>query len=426
VAHLDPKPETVSADYAGPWRIRWRFGGTRAGRGMSFTVTHLWEARSYRDLIVNTGQRDKPTRDQMIAVGLGHLTTEDPAAPVLDYPAQLASYADVHQAARSLLGSVGRAHLTVEQVVICYLDHLAASEDAPRRSTLDDYLGYLRNHIIGTEFGRLPLSAATGADAQAWQKAMRTKPKLSRGAGTVGASTVIKVRQAVMGPAMRWATLPDLAGRPAIRPDNVFTHVRYPKAAEPQIDVVDTVEGAEEIQALAEQVSPEFGELVRLTLNTGERWMEVSAVECRDLTAERFPALVVRRSKTDAGRRVVPLHPAYFDRLVMVAGDRAPGARLLLNEHGQPWTYSTTLNRWKQLTDRYNDRHPASPKKWRGHSLRHTFVSTLAADGAVASDVIDLVTGHTGKRSRKAYLKLTPAGASTVATRMGAFTGAAS
>ncbi len=149
---------------------------------------------------------------------------------------------------------------------------------------------------------------------------------------------------------------------------------------------------AEEVQRLAEEISPQFRTLVYTAAYTGMRWGELIGLRrgSVDLAA---PAITVvdqlvivggrwvrKTPKTSAGRRRITMPGFLIDLLRAQLEERAgpvPDSIVFPNGAGQPIHPSSfNGNHWKPAKER------AGVAGVRFHDLRHTAVAMAIAEGA--------------------------------------------
>ena len=235
---------------------------------------------------------------------------------------------------------------------------LTGVEHSVRPSTFAFY-GYMAKHVIDDEnIGHLPLSRLTPADVRAVMAVRHEEgysPRTIR--GIVDILRMI-LRQAV-GDGLLARNVAELVKRPQL------------DSAEP---AHFTAEQAQRFLDAA-RTDPLYS-LFAVALGTGCRRGELLGLTWRDIPDGS--AIVIRRSKTDAGLRLVPLPE--FARDALAALPRKPGPIWPVS----PWwvTRKTAL-----LCER------AGLPRLTTHGLRHTAM-TLMAEAGVSLEVRRWIAGH--------------------------------
>ena len=241
--------------------------------------------------------------------------------------------ADLPQLAQTL-GAQPPPAVSVGELAEQYLAFKASLSRGPEARTLRDYRQYLRDHVWPHEFGSLPAAQVTRAQARSWQNELLVKPK-RRGAGLLGANSVIKIRSGLVAPAFRWATLPGEDGQPPLRSTpSPFLGLELP---EPTPFHAATLESAEQIHLfidLAYQVDDQWADLVVAALCTGFRFGEITAVGPAALRPRTSEVAALRRFSdgrllpgTKSGRgefRTVPVPEPVMAMLARRAAGKPP------------------------------------------------------------------------------------------------------
>lgn len=163
----------------------------------------------------------------------------------------------------------------------------------------------------------------------------------------------------------------------------------------------------EEVEALANEIGGNHGEIVRLLAYTGLRVGELAGLEIRDYDSTRGRLAVVRAvswatggavvgaPKTDAGQRVVPVIGVareIIERRIEenLSNDQSPHSPLILGpRRGMRWN----PNNWRRDAG-WNDALLAlGMGRVRLHDLRHTYASIVRRSGADIY-VLQKVLGH--------------------------------
>ena len=236
---------------------------------------------------------------------------------------------------------------------------LTGVEHSVRPSTFAFY-GYMAKHVIEDEnIGHMPLSRLTPADVRAVMAVRHEEgysPRTIR--GIVDVLRMI-LRQAV-GDGLLARNVAELVKRPQL------------DSAEP---AHFTAKQARRFLDAAK--GDNLFSLYAVALGTGLRRSELLALVWRDVALDRA-VLMVRRSKTAAGVREVPLPP--FALSALAATPRGPGPIWPVS----PWwvTRKTAL-----LCER------AGLPRLTTHGLRHTAM-TLMAEAGVSLEVRRWIAGH--------------------------------
>jgi integrase len=343
-------------------RVRFRDGGTRAGKPVTLTVRTLEEARRLRDLVVFCGHR-KPTDEQLMAHGFVDL-----AGPT----------------------TTPYASMTVAQVCQAYLNHLAARKNRrPAPKTMETYLNHLRIRIAPFALGSMPATLVTPLDVEEWQDEVLA-------AGGCGANTVTLARSGVLGPAFRWATSPKstTAGVPLLDRANPVAAAAALEWEPFRRAILRTPEEYALARRLARTIHYRWADLLDLEACTGMRVGEAAGLYATDLVARRH-LLEVRRhvvngvdldgTKSGAGyEREVPIP----ERLTAVLAGRT--GRLLPAPMGGAWSGSDG-HMWRKL--RAALAAEGLPVWLTHHSFRHGIATWWSSKG-MAQVKVDLLLGH--------------------------------
>ncbi len=196
--------------------------------------------------------------------------------------------------------------------------------------------------------------------------------------------------------ALDWAVGADLLGK------NVAAYANVPRQPATRVD--DTLTDTEVASVLAAATGTEMEALAVLALKYGMRLGEILALRWDDIDLEAGE-LAVRRSKTQAGLRTLPL----LDEVASVLrSHRARAARIggqglvFTDEMGGPLSPRTVRWRWNRLLAEAGIEHqcsrcgtdkPCSGSVRRFHSSRHSAASSMLAAG-VPLETVSAVLGH--------------------------------
>lgn len=169
------------------------------------------------------------------------------------------------------------------------------------------------------------------------------------------------------------------AERRGQRVDPAIFHVPKPRVPDAEHRLLTPEEVERIIGAMGE-----YGDAARFAVLTGIRRAEQFALTARDVDLERREVTIRRRTtKTDRGRRVVPLGDA-----AMSVAERLPRSGVVFPAPGG--------GRWTRSAFDWNVWHPALRRAgvWcRWHDLRHTFASWMIRAG-VHPKVLQELLGH--------------------------------
>lgn len=254
-------------------------------------------------------------------------------------------------------------------------DWLSAVKIARKaNATYEQYESLTRNHVVHA-FGYLPLARVTPSDLRRLIASMTDEGYASR---------------TIRGVLDCFRMLSRQAMHDGILTRNVAELVQKPKLeqAEPRHF---TAEQARRFLEVAKDDA--LGSLFSVALGTGLRRGELLALSWRDV-APSLDAVTVRKSKTAAGIRVVPL-PAFAGE-ALGAMERRPGPIWTVSK----WWVSHKMG---QLCER------AGLPRLGLHGLRHTAATLLLAEG-VDPFTIQSILGHSRVSMTGHYARAEDAG----------------
>ena len=258
------------------------------------------------------------------------------------------------------------------QEVFASLDH--------SKSTILRRDGIMSKHLIPT-FGSKAISKIRRTEVQAAVNSWRESGLAPR--------TIIN-HMNVLRPIFDTAVLEDIIVR------NPTQGIKMPKPKE----VVRNPLDPEQCRALIEAIDPAYTYAVHFALATGVRWQELANMKIRDFNPFKN-SVSITDSKTDAGVRVIPLHPEDSLRISKhIADTGRTGANadspLFTSPNGMPLHYSNFRRRVFI---------PACQKaglvKVTFHDLRGTHATILVAEG----HDVKVVQERMGHRSITTTLK---------------------
>lgn len=279
-----------------------------------------------------------------------------------------------HEKLSGTYSDPARARLTFGDY---WCEWMAAKLHKP--TTADVYERHFRNHIEPA-FGRRPLGAIRPSEVQGWVKAL---------AGKLAPSTVGTV-YGIFASAMRSAVLEDRIGKtPCVR-------IALPDVSKTVVRVLD----ADQVASLTEAMPGRFSALVAVGVGAGLRQGEAFGL-CssritwlgtdRSLRVDQQVRLVTGKGegpvfaepKTKASVRDVPLADFVAEALSQHVATYEPGEVLFTARTGSLLRRSS-FNRtvWKPAIAR-----AGLPADTTFHDLRHTFASTVLAQGVPILDV---------------------------------------
>lgn len=196
--------------------------------------------------------------------------------------------------------------------------------------------------------------------------------------------------------ALDWAVGADLI------PKNVAKHATLGRAPATRVD--DTLQPGEVDAVLAAAAGTDLEALAVLALRYGLRLGELLALRWADIDIDGGE-LVVRKAKTAAGERTLPLLP---EVVTVLRAHRARAARIggegyvFPNRHGGPMEPGTVRLQWNRLLAEAGVDHrcrncgsdrACSASVRRFHATRHTAATALLAAG-VPLEVVSAILGH--------------------------------
>ncbi|WFE47567.1 site-specific integrase [Verrucosispora sp. WMMD1129] len=348
------------------WRVKWRDGGRRDGEWDGETFDYQADAKRFKALVDANGNH-RPSPEQLVEHGFGHLAPAPPAAPVDEPPA-----------------------MTFRQYALAWLDTLTK----PSAETKRKYLERLEKHVFPT-LGDLPIAGITRRMLREWQTGLL--------AAGLSRKTIANIRGESVFPIFRASCLPGEDEEPPLRTYNPMEGLALPDGPKFERDFLETPEQASILLTAAYEVDPEAADLLLTKLASGLRWGEVAAlppeavrkhlgtIEIRQVLRKVERRWVVEpKPKTKNGYRQVPLHP-----LVMhVVNHRAEkaGDFVFYAPRGNHWRYEDFYDwRWVKI------RMLAESRGLRGHmtmhGLRHSLLTLLATEGLELS-ALKGVAGH--------------------------------
>jgi integrase len=159
----------------------------------------------------------------------------------------------------------------------------------------------------------------------------------------------------------------------------------------------------EETQSLLSEIPADYADLTYLMAATGLRISEAFALVWSDFKmSEAGPTLTVRVSKTDAGRRTIPLSPQTARKLIE-RQTKATAGPIFANRLGRPMDSS---NYRREV---FNPASERAGVPWATpHSLRHGMASLMADHGYSAAQIA-LHLGHAdgGVLAQRTYIQPT-------------------
>jgi len=205
------------------------------------------------------------------------------------------------------------------------------------------------------------------------------------------ATTLATLRQA-----LRWAVGADLITR------NPAEHVSAPRSDTVRVDDTLEVDEAKAVLTAAAK-DAELGALWWLALTYGLRIGELMALRWSDIDTDE---MTVRRSKTPAGVRTLPLIPEATRVLKAHRSQRGTVAPIdgyvFCRPGGQPLYHQLVHNRWNDLLRAAGITHmcrncdsddPCSSSVRRFHVSRHT-AATMLLEAGVELEVVSAILGH--------------------------------
>ena len=160
---------------------------------------------------------------------------------------------------------------------------------------------------------------------------------------------------------------------------------------------------ADETKGLLAQIPVDHADLAFVIAATGLRIGEAFALVWADFaTGSDGPTLTVSKSKSEAGRRTIPLSPATAKRLTRRQTARKPrmGDPIFANEHGQ----ALDPHNWRRRV--FNPAAMRAGVDWATpHSLRHGMASLMADHGYTAAQIASHL-GHAdgGVLAQRTYI----------------------
>ncbi len=273
-------------------------------------------------------------------------------------------------------GVVPDRESTVSDVFAFWLDDVTSGQVS--EGTLEEYRKRIKrlDPLIGhVKIARLtvPQCQAAGADLQ-----RRYAPKTTR--------TTIETLRAALG----WAVTAGMMSR------NPAEHVRLARAPKVTIDDALTADEARAVLAAAEGHPLEV--MFWLALNYGLRIGEISGLDWGDVDLDG-QTLTIRKSKTDAGVRTLPLTDEAARRIKSVGPSTGP---IWPPANGRKWRHQTIRNNYSTVLAAAGIKHlcracgtdqRCSTSVRRFHMSRHT-AATLLLEAGVALEVVSAILGH--------------------------------
>lgn len=225
--------------------------------------------------------------------------------------------------------------------------------------------------LASTPLGRLPIDAATRADAARWVRDMELEHLSHK---------TITDRKSLVSAALKDAVDDGMINR------NPLTKVRAARTERREMSILTR----DEFDAVLEAAEPQWRPLLVTLITTGMRIGEATALQVRDLhLSEAPPTLTIARGweftggserilgapKTERGRRTIALPPDAVDVLRPLATGRKPEDFVFTDKGG--------AIRRGQLPDRWRRWVLAAgiDRKVRVHDLRHTHAAWMIAAG---------------------------------------------
>ncbi|MGH2901816.1 MAG: tyrosine-type recombinase/integrase, partial [Solirubrobacteraceae bacterium] len=277
-------------------------------------------------------------------------------------------------------------------------DWFDAKRRTLRASTALDYEWRLSHHLL-PHFAAHRLSTLTVAEVDRYRERKVRQ-------GTIGAESINKTI-GLLGQILDVADERGLIDRNPVRVNPRNRKLTAPKPKRTWIDgaehLVALLEGAGKLDADARRRPGQRRALVATLAFAGLRIGELLALTWRDVDLARG-TITVRRSKTDAGERVVDILPVLRDELdgyrSRIGGRIDPGGWVFATSTGGQLSYSAVRNRILapsiERADAALAEHDGGPLAagLTPHSLRRTFASILVALGEDPAYVMAQM-GHT-------------------------------
>lgn len=245
--------------------------------------------------------------------------------------------------------------------------------------TIAGYEQMWRQHVA-SEFGDWPVARITYDEIAGWLTTM---------SGRYSPSTV-RHAHAVLRAVLGYAVDRRMVGR------NEAVGVRLPRKTRHEAKTLTPAD----VQRLADRLSGDGPDMVRLLAYTGMRWGEAAALQVGavDLSARRIQ---VRRASVEIGgqtivgtpkrhrSRVVPIVPQLVPMLTRRTCGRPDDAIVIASRAGTPLR---NVN-WRRSSGWNEAREALGLSDFRIHDLRHSAASLLLEGGATPVDVA-AVLGH--------------------------------
>jgi integrase len=378
-------------------RVQWRDGGTRDGARRTETFADRARAQRFADLVDAAGKR-MPTPDQLAAFGLDELI---PAAPA-----------------------------TVTLVDYCgtYIDALTK----PKARQIADYRKYVLR-TVAPFFGSMALVDVNRAHCREWQRWAEREG--GRNGRALAASSVAKVRAAVLYPTFAKACARQDDGSAGIRDWNPFDDLDAPQIIRNPVEILWTPEDARLLILGAYQVDMFTGDAVTMLLGTAMRWGEVfgltrpAVVLPRRLCTVRRVAADVAgdgryvlrdEPKSDSGWRRIDYGPALAPVVERRhAAATGPDQLLFGSDAGTVMSHPNFRKRYVRAVTHATalgldaDVTP--------HGLRHSTITLLGEDPAVTAKALQAFSGHEHESTTARYKHNRGAGAAQITAALDGF-----